>query len=232
MTTHLPLVRLGSNHGCTVPCGLGPGLPAERGWRPQHQAARHTKPVSPPQVIAPAPPPRWIFMGYLGARARVPHHPIGRRPWRALERAPCPTAHLPPHHHGSTGNNRATHFWEDARLDDAPLSQAFLALHSHATNANITVHDAVVRRIQHYQVSRLTVTAEQELQVLEELMAEVTLNDLPDSRSSPLEGANHSLKASLIYKLATTQSSPCDFFDFVWRNRAPPRVQFFAWLLV
>ncbi|CAO1940520.1 unnamed protein product [Urochloa humidicola] len=32
--------------------------------------------------------------------------------------------------------------------------------------------------------------------------------------------------------MTATGEPPCAFTKFVWRNKAPPRVQFFAWLLV
>jgi len=41
------------------------------------------------------------------------------------------------------------------------------------------------------------------------------------------------LRAGPVYWLTmqATGADQCDYATFVWRNRAPPRVQFFAWLL-
>ncbi|KAK3163343.1 hypothetical protein QOZ80_1AG0002410 [Eleusine coracana subsp. coracana] len=128
----------------------------------------------------------------------------------------------------SVGDGRSTHFWDDNWLDGAPLSQAFPALHSHAACADITVRDTMMDGLEIYMVPRLSAAASQEMEALDCLLAEVVLIDSQDTRSSPLEVANHKLHASSIYKLATTPPSPCDFFEFVWHNCAPPRVQFFA----
>ena len=42
------------------------------------------------------------------------------------------------------------------------------------------------------------------------------------------------MKSGPVYQLTmqATGSPKCPFSDFVWKNRAPPRVQFFAWLMV
>jgi hypothetical protein len=40
------------------------------------------------------------------------------------------------------------------------------------------------------------------------------------------------LITSKIYKLATGTDATCAFYNFVWRSYAPPKVKFFAWLLL
>jgi len=35
-----------------------------------------------------------------------------------------------------------------------------------------------------------------------------------------------------IYKLAITTGNKCVYYQFVWKNHAPPKVKFFAWLLL
>lgn len=35
-----------------------------------------------------------------------------------------------------------------------------------------------------------------------------------------------------IYKLAITTGNKCEYYQFVWKNHAPPKVKFFAWLLL
>ncbi|GJM96263.1 hypothetical protein PR202_ga13083 [Eleusine coracana subsp. coracana] len=120
----------------------------------------------------------------------------------------------------TVGDDRYTHFWDDSWLDGAPLSQAFPAPHSHAACADITVPDAVMDGLDSFLVPRLSVVATQELQALDCLLAEVVLIEDPDQRSSPLETSNHKLSASALYKLATAPTTSCDFYDFVWHNRA------------
>jgi hypothetical protein len=60
----------------------------------------------------------------------------------------------------------------------------------------------------------------------------VLLTEEEDRRSSPLAG--DVMRAGLVYKLLmqVTGAPQCDFAGFVWRNRAPPRNQFFVWLLI
>lgn len=109
---------------------------------------------------------------------------------------------------------------------------SYAALHSHSIHPDASVHDVIVNGIRRQLAPRLTAAAAAELTVLEDLLSDVILTDEDDIRSSPLELPGHQLKAGPIYKLATAPDSPCDFFDFIWHNRAPPRVQFFAWLLI
>lgn len=40
------------------------------------------------------------------------------------------------------------------------------------------------------------------------------------------------MSTASIYRATTASGAPCAFFDFVWRSCAPPKVKFFAWLLV
>ncbi|GJM85005.1 hypothetical protein PR202_ga00732 [Eleusine coracana subsp. coracana] len=122
------------------------------------------------------------------------------------------------------GDGRSTHFWEDTWLDGAPLTHSFPALHSHATRADITVRNAVLDGLDKYLVPRLSRVAAHELEALSCLRAKVTLTTSPDDRSSPLEDCGHKLLSSSIYKLATAPTMTCDYFDFVWSTRAPPRI--------
>ena len=53
-----------------------------------------------------------------------------------------------------------------------------------------------------------------------------------DRRQSPLLKRNGSLDTLLLYRaLKTSDSSPDLWTKFIWKNKAPPRVQFFGWLL-
>ena len=48
-----------------------------------------------------------------------------------------------------------------------------------------------------------------------------------------MPGMENGLRAGPVYQLTmqATGADQCDYATFVWRNRALPRVQFFAWLL-
>lgn len=129
-------------------------------------------------------------------------------------------------------DGRSTHFWEDNWLDGCPLSSAYEALHSHSIHPDVSVHEVITNGLRRHLATRLTTAAATKLAVLEDLLSDVALSDIEDIRSSPLKLPGHQLKAGHIYKLATTQNTPCDFFDFFWHNRAPPQVQFFTWLLI
>jgi len=56
--------------------------------------------------------------------------------------------------------------------------------------------------------------------------------DGDDVRRSSLQSSDNRLVTSKIYKLATSSPNVCDSYNFVWQNHAPPKVKFFAWLLL
>nr|CAB3445429.1 unnamed protein product [Digitaria exilis] len=62
----------------------------------------------------------------------------------------------------------------------------------------------------------------------------ITLRAGSDQRHCPLEAEGRNIRSGAVYKhlMAVTGAPQCSFSKFVWGNRAPPRVQFFAWLLV
>ena len=57
---------------------------------------------------------------------------------------------------------------------------------------------------------------------------------MPDCRKCPLAEKDGTLRAGPIYRarMSLQENTPCPFYKFVWSNCAPPRVRFFAWLLV
>jgi hypothetical protein len=65
-----------------------------------------------------------------------------------------------------------------------------------------------------------------------EIMAQNNLTAGRDQRCSPMLKANGELDTSMLYRaLKNEQSAPDAWAQFVWQNKAPPRVKFFAWLL-
>ena len=70
--------------------------------------------------------------------------------------------------------------------------------------------------------------------MLEEIVEEVVLQETPDNRLCPLVSKDGTLRVGPIYAamMSLQEHTPCPFYKFVWINCAPPRVRFFAWLLV
>jgi hypothetical protein len=72
-----------------------------------------------------------------------------------------------------------------------------------------------------------------ELRQLDVMLQEVDLTDTPNKRLNPFIDQDNKFCTALIYKLLVLGSEPeCDYASFIWRNKPPPRVQFFSWLLV
>jgi len=66
----------------------------------------------------------------------------------------------------------------------------------------------------------------------EEMLQAVALTTDADERTCRMEGADHKLSTKLIYEASVRGDQKSPFFAFDWNNFAPPRVMFFAWLLV
>lgn len=80
-------------------------------------------------------------------------------------------------------------------------------------------------------VPRLTNAASEQLQSLQDLLAQVTYTDQPDRRLSPFIATDGKLDTASIYKLLKAQGQASDEkSNFIWKSAAPPRVQFFMWL--
>ena len=56
--------------------------------------------------------------------------------------------------------------------------------------------------------------------------------DTTDERIYAFEKENHKLSTAMIYKASVRGEHKLPSFAFIWHNFAPPRVRFFAWLLV
>ncbi|CAD6240390.1 unnamed protein product [Miscanthus lutarioriparius] len=65
-----------------------------------------------------------------------------------------------------------------------------------------------------------------------EIIEQQQLQEGRDRRQSPLIKPNGDLDTFMLYRaLKTADSNPEPWAKFVWNNKAPPRVKFFAWLL-
>jgi len=132
------------------------------------------------------------------------------------------------------GGGASTCFWEDRWLDCGRLKEVFPLLHSHAISSEVSVACVLRDGVRAHLMPRLTAGAREELAKLSPLLDDVLLSEEDDRRTSPLSGPENVLRAGPIYKMLmkTTGAPLCAFSTFVWQNRAPPRIQFFAWLLV
>lgn len=79
----------------------------------------------------------------------------------------------------------------------------------------------------------MSTAAQEELAQVTELLDSWALTDTPDQRLSPFADSSGKLHTPALYKMIrSTQNDKDPLAAFIWKNRAPPRVQFFAWLLV
>jgi hypothetical protein len=128
----------------------------------------------------------------------------------------------------------STSFWEDSWLPDAPLAELLPALYSHVVRAELSVRSVLQDGIDIHLQPRLTRVGAAERGKLDELLSNAALSNGDDIRLSPLVNAKGQLKTAQLYRalMSATSLASCPFARFVWKNRAPPRVQFFTWLLV
>lgn len=131
-------------------------------------------------------------------------------------------------------NGIDTSFWRDRWLSAGRLSDMFPRLLTHTVNENVTVAQVVTNGLESHLTARLSVQAASELVKIIDLLAHVSLRGEEDQRLYPNSRDNFHLSSADAYaklKIAAG-SARSNFANFVWRNRAPPRVQFFGWLLV
>ena len=132
------------------------------------------------------------------------------------------------------GDGRRTSFWLDHWLPTGQLADTFPALFTHAKELDASVAKVCSQPLRGHFAYRLSHIATAKLAMLEEIVEEVVLQDMPDCRKCPLAEKDGTLRAGLIYRarMSLQENTPCPFYKFVWSNCAPPRVRFFAWLLV
>jgi len=134
----------------------------------------------------------------------------------------------------TVGNGLNTSFWHDNWLPCGRLAETFPALFSHAKVPNASVSNVCSAPLRAHFVYRLSQVATAELAMLEEITEEVLLQDAQDDRTCPLAARDGTLRAGPVYTawMSLQGGTDCPFYEFVWANHAPPRVRFFAWLLV
>ncbi|TVU23527.1 hypothetical protein EJB05_25901, partial [Eragrostis curvula] len=88
----------------------------------------------------------------------------------------------------------------------------------------MSVHAALQDGLLASMVPRLSRAAAAELELLQPIVDAILLLPRPDKRLSPLIGADGKFHSAPVYNLLNAGTdTPCDFADFVWKNRAPPK---------
>ena len=132
----------------------------------------------------------------------------------------------------SVVSGRDTSFWSDAWLGEDDLATRFPMLFSHVKNAEASVRDVVEAGVEPCLVPRLTPQAREELRELQAALSQVTLQEGGDQRYCPMADENNKLLSKPLYQVLRARSDNMDArAAFVWESRAPPRVQFFGWLV-
>ncbi|GJM88001.1 hypothetical protein PR202_ga04013 [Eleusine coracana subsp. coracana] len=131
------------------------------------------------------------------------------------------------------GDGRTCSFWNDSWLPQGRLSDKLPALFSHALKPSSSVRTVITNGLRSHLTPRLSRVAKTELQLATAWLADIQISTTPDQRCSPLIDNDNRLRTAPIYKMlvAGTDHS-CPYAHYVWRNRSPPRVQFFSWLMV
>ncbi|CAN6250750.1 unnamed protein product [Urochloa humidicola] len=130
------------------------------------------------------------------------------------------------------GDGKTTAFWEDRWNNGNSLAETYPALYSHVARHGASVREVKDNGLHHYLVSRLTPVAVAQLTSVHLLLDATVLTEQDDGRHSALATSAHRLSTSKIYRAATAQEQQCPHANFIWKNRAPPKVRFFAWLLI
>lgn len=105
----------------------------------------------------------------------------------SLDGAAGPPARLPDITTISVGNGHDTAFWHDCWLINMPLAERFPSLFSHLAGRAGSVHDVATADLRVLFQRRLTAQTTDELQLLQGLLHDVSLDDSRDKRVSFFE---------------------------------------------
>ncbi|CAO2178466.1 unnamed protein product [Urochloa humidicola] len=171
----------------------------------------------------------------VGERPSEPGYPGQRGRRCSLGRHPLPASSISRPESLTTvrlGNGNATAFWEDRWNGGRSLAEAFPVLYSHVAHHGATVKEVLQQGLQSFLVPRLTPAATTELQDVLLIVASTSLHEVQDERHSSMSVTEHRLSTRRIYRATISQDHKCPHYRFIWRNHAPPKVRFFAWLLI
>jgi hypothetical protein len=81
-------------------------------------------------------------------------------------------------------------------------------------------------------VPRISLVATEQLTEITQILSEIQMSGEQDRRKCTLIKPDGEPDTSAVYKaLKLADTAPNGWTKFVWKNKAPPRVEFFAWLL-
>jgi hypothetical protein len=113
-----------------------------------------------------------------------------------------------------------------------PFGDCWPILLSHAIDPEASVATVLGRGVRRSLKPRLTSEGARQLPALLDVLSDVVLTSAPDVRElSRRRKKTGALDASAFYRLRTWGGVDVPPYSFVWENHAPPRVQFFAWVL-
>ncbi|BAF27207.1 Os10g0559400 [Oryza sativa Japonica Group] len=127
------------------------------------------------------------------------------------------------------GDGSRTSFWHDCWIASECLATKFQALYTHTMDNQISVKYALQQGLTASLVPRLSETARQECQCLQDLLQDFSLNNERDIRTGGIMG-KFTTKNIYDTRLPPGISSPN--WNLIWKCRAPLKVKLFAWLLV
>ena len=126
------------------------------------------------------------------------------------------------------GDGKHTSFWHDRWLTESSLADTFPALFSHCVHDKGTVSAILASGVQPLLRPRLTRAAHNELQMLNDYLAPISLQDTPDSRL--LETTKKEFTTSGAYRVLH-DLAPLTDASRIWSTKVPTKIKFFAWLL-
>ncbi|AQK39484.1 TUB-transcription factor 14 [Zea mays] len=176
-------------------------------------------------------------------------HSAPNSSWAAWARANCNVATLEGDVHGMhwnnlravlpiyqaittsvVGNGHNTNFWHDAWCGEDDLATRLPALYSHCLAKQSSVHDIVTNGLS--LVPRLSDQAQMELHQVQDIINDSALSQQQDTRVCSFVSQSGKFQTSKLYDFLKKQDRVTNpAAAFIWSNKAPPRAQFFAWLL-
>uniref|UniRef100_A0A0E0D6M1 Uncharacterized protein n=1 Tax=Oryza meridionalis TaxID=40149 RepID=A0A0E0D6M1_9ORYZ len=130
------------------------------------------------------------------------------------------------------GDGQHTSFWHDRWCGDEILADKLRPLYTHSLCKTASVAQVLSGNLRDHFAPRLSTVAEEQILCLNNLLLAHIHGLVQDERRPRSStGAAGFLKSKQIYLAGCKDLSPCANWKFVWDNKAPLKVQFFAWLL-